>query len=242
MLFRSPLTLLRWLAAISAAGMVLSFTRAAWIGAIVGAVCFAVLAARTMQIRIRVGRTVAALAGLAALLLLLSLPAGIAGEFFRFKLLNLLNLESTTAVLRLTVYAMAFEQTLAHPILGWGTFTFAPLVAQGADFRQFEGWRNLWIGNFLLLGLHDTGIVGLSLWLALIAMILVVAVRAARALSVSDPIGGARTVALTAAVVSLFVSFLSTSGFSFGYTWLLIGLLGAHARLAEGEGARLISR
>jgi len=39
---------------------------------------------------------------------------------------------------RLFAYTTALQQMIDHPIVGWGTFTFAPLVAQGGDFQQFE--------------------------------------------------------------------------------------------------------
>jgi O-antigen ligase len=136
-------------------------------------------------------------------------------------------------VLRLVTYAMALQQWLDHPLLGWGTFSFAPLVAQGADFRQFENWRNLWIGNWLLLALHDTGVVGLALWIGLVTSILRRGVRAARRLRPHDRVAAGGVAALTAAVASLLVPFLATNGFSLAYPWLLIGLLGAHCRLAE---------
>ena len=67
--------------------------------------------------------------------------------------------------------------------------------------------------------------------------ILVHGTRAARESAISDPVLGVRTLALTLAVASLFISFLSTSGFSLGFPWLLIGLLGAHVRLAEDAQA-----
>jgi len=41
----------------------------------------------------------------------------------------------------------------------------APLTAEGVDFQRFENWRNLWIGNYVLLAVHDTGVVGLGLWI-----------------------------------------------------------------------------
>ena len=164
-------------------------------------------------------------------IVLLLLP-GSAGTFLRFKLVNLVNLESPTAVLRLLTYSIALKQTLLHPIIGLGTYSFAPLLAEGSDFARFEGWRGLWIGNYLLLALHDTGAIGLLLWAGLIWSIIRRGSRTAQATSEVDPPFAARTLALIAAIVSLLVAFLATTGFSLGYPWLLIGLLGAHARLA----------
>ncbi len=148
-----------------------------------------------------------------------------------------MNFGSQTAALRVLTYTMALQQTIMHPLVGWGTFSFAPLAAQGADFQRFDGWRNLWIGNYLLLALHDTGAAGLALWCGLLWSVLRRGVRAARTFAATDGAAAGRTLALTAAVASLLIPFLTTTGFSLGYPWLLIGLLGAHARLAEERAA-----
>ncbi|AHG88391.1 hypothetical protein J421_0854 [Gemmatirosa kalamazoonensis] len=233
-----PTRLLRLVSAATAAALVFSFTRAAWLGALVGGGVFALGARRTLGVRVRAARRHAArvaipVAALAVVVAALwALPSG-AGALFRFKLLNLVNLESPTATLRLVTYGLALQQTADHAIVGWGTFTFAPLVAQGSDFQQFENWKNLWIGNWLLLALHDTGVVGAALWIGMLWTALRRGVRAARVARDTDPALAARTLALTAAVASLLVPFLATTGFSLGWPWLLMGLLGAHVRLAE---------
>jgi O-antigen ligase len=225
----------RWAAAAAGAALVLSFTRAAWLGAAAGVVAFAALARPALGVAPSRRRTpaLAPVAALVAAGVVLWLLPGSAGALFRFKLLNLVNLESQTATLRLLTYGLALDQTAAHPVIGSGTFTFAPLVAQGNDFRQFESWRNLWIGNWALLALHDTGVVGLGLWVGMLGATLRRGVRAARRARAADPALARRTLALTAAVASLLVPFLATTGFTLGYPWVLVGLLGAHCRLAE---------
>lgn len=230
---------IRLVVAFTAVALVLSFTRAAWIAAAAGLLSVALFAGArdgsAVGVRRRVRRLVIPLgAGVVVMIVLLLLP-GDAGTLFRFKLFNLVNLGSQTAILRLVTYAMALQQTLDHPFIGWGTFTFAPLAAQGADFQQFDNWRNLWIGNYLLLALHDTGVLGLGLWLGLLTSIVRRGVRTFRALRPTDPAAANTVYALTAAVTVLLIAFLSTSGFSLGYTWLLIGLLGAYCRMTAAE-------
>jgi O-antigen ligase len=224
-----------WAAGTSAIGLVLSFTRAAWLGALVGLVCCLVAIGRlsTRQWRRRAFGVPLGVA--AAVVLALLVAPGEAGNLLRFKLSNLVNLQSQTAVLRLLTYSMALDQTTAHPIIGWGTFTFAPLTAQGADFQQFENWKNLWIGNFALLALHDTGIVGLVLWGGMLWSVIARGIRAAAVLRTIDQQASIHATALVGAVISLLIPFLATTGFSLGYPWILIGLLGAHARLAATE-------
>jgi O-antigen ligase len=224
--------LARWTAAVVAVGLVLSFTRAAWLGALAGLAMFAVFGPRSVGVRVPLRRLVAPLGvGLAVVVVLLLLP-GDAGTLFRFKIFNLVNLESQTVVLRALTYNMALEQTAAHPVIGAGTFTFAALTAQGSDFQQFENWRNLWIGNYLLLALHDTGVVGLVLWGGLLWSILSRGARLARDLRDTDVALASQIFALTLAAASLLIPFLATTGFTLAYPWLLIGLLGGYCRLA----------
>jgi hypothetical protein len=227
--------LLRWMAALAAIGLVLSFTRSAWIGTFVGAMCAVMIARRERHVRAR--QFLLPLTAATALVVVLLLLPGYAGAFLRFKLDNIVNLDSRTATLRLFTYTLALDQTLLHPILGWGTYSFAPLAAQGADFARFEGWRSLWIGNYLLLALHDTGVVGLAMWLCMLWSIVSRGLRAWKELRPIDPETATRCLALSLAIVSLLVSFLATTGFSLGFPWMLIGLLGAHVRLMPHAAA-----
>ncbi len=226
--------IIRWLAMCCSIALVLSFTRAAWLGALVGLVAVGVTALRNSGRRIHTRRILLPLGIALGLALVLLVIPGSTGTLFRYKLLNLVNPATPTGIQRLLTYAMAIEQTTKHWMLGWGTYTFAPLVAEGADFQRFENWRNLWIGNYLLLALHDTGVVGLVLWIGLLWTVLSNGVRAARRAMMQDPAIGGIIVALTASVGTLLIPFLTTTGFSLGYPWLLIGLLGAYRRLVAG--------
>jgi O-antigen ligase len=229
---RTRIRLLKAVAMSAAVCLVLTFTRAAWLAAIAGGICVALFGRRASSIRVRPWHVIAPLAAAVAVALAILLTPGEAATLLRFKLMNLVNIGSQTAVIRLLSYTMAVQQLADHPVIGWGTFTFAPLTAQGADFQQFENWRNLWIGNYLLLALHDTGILGLGLWVGLLSSVFVRAARVVRATRFDDPIVASRAAALVGALVTLCVAFLSTSGFSLGYSWVLLGFLGAYCRVA----------
>lgn len=224
---------LRWAAALTALCLLLTFTRAAWLAAIAGIACVALLADGPLRARFRPATLLRAAAVIAATVSALLLMPGDVGTLFRFKVTNLLNPGSQTAIVRLYTYVLALEQTSFHPLLGNGTFSFAPLAAQGADFRQFENWRHLWIGNYLLLALHDTGLLGLLAWLAMLGNIVRRSLAAMRNMPSSNVGERSIVVGLLAACITLFVAFLSTSGFSLGYSWLLLGLLAAATRLAS---------
>ena len=225
--------LLRWAVALTALGILLSFTRGAWLGVAMGLLSVAVLGSRTGTFRIRmrqVGRMFAVAVAIVAVFFVLP---GDVGTLLRFKVLNLVNPSSSTAIVRLFTYSLALQQTAQHPILGFGTFSFAALAAEGSDFQQYENWRNLWIGNYLLLALHDTGVIGLGLT---IGVLYTVVRQALRVLAITA--GKVREhvsviIALFGAVVTLLVAFLTTSGFSLGYSWLMMGLLGAYCHQAQ---------
>ena len=223
--------LVRWLVGVCAVGLVVSFTRAAWLGVIVMVIGFAILGRTRVSLRTsRVLLPVAVMVGAVAVIALL--PGDI-GSLLRFKIGNLVNPTSQTASSRILTAVLAVQQSLAHPLIGWGTFTYAPLITDGADFTRIEGWRNLWIGNYLILALHDTGVIGLALWCGMLWTVLTRGVKTSRTLMLTDRAAGARALAITLGAASLLIPFLSTSGFSLAFPWLLIGLLGAHARLAE---------
>jgi O-antigen ligase len=234
---RTDVRMIRWVAGLCAIALVLSFTRGAWLGALAGMGWLAITRRRGLVGRIRIQRILIPLAAAALLVAALLAAPGDAGTMFRFKLTNIINVGTQTGITRVVQYSLAFQQWLDHPTIGWGTFTFAPLVAQGSDFQQFDNWRNLWIGNYLLLALHDTGLIGLGLWIAMLWGLMTRSAAVVRRQRAFDPEMARHTLALMLAVVTILVAFLLTSGFSLGYSWVLLGLLGAHHRLAESEAA-----
>jgi O-antigen ligase len=223
--------LARWTAVFTVAALVLSFTRAAWVGAAVGLLVAGLLAPRMLNVRVRVTVVLKWLAAAAALVGVLLLVPGNVGTVLRFKLVNLVNPQSQTAVIRLLTYGIALQQTVTHPFVGWGTFTFAPLLAQGSDFQRFDNWRNLWIGNYLLLALHDTGVVGLLGWIGMLCSVVARGLRATRAAAALHSREAVHALALLAAAITLLIPFLTTTGFSLGFPWVLFGLLGAYCRI-----------
>ncbi|MES2178522.1 MAG: O-antigen ligase family protein [Gemmatimonadota bacterium] len=223
--------LLYALACSSALALVVSFTRSAWLAVVVAALIVLVPSARRLGFRAH--RLIAPAIALVVCLIVLLLLPGDAGAFFRFKAMNLVNIASPTAATRVVIFALALQQSAAHPIIGWGTFTFAAIVAEGADFARYEGWRNLWVGNYLLLALHDTGVIGLGLWIGMLSSIVAPGFRAVRRLSETNPVLARRALALLASIASLLVAYLSTSAFTLAFFWLIAGVLAAHGRLAN---------
>lgn len=220
-------------------GLLLSFTRGAWLGAICGLLVVALLApviGRRVSLAPLIAPTVAGALGF----VWLWSDEGPAGVFFRYKIQNLLNPQSATASYRLVSYGLAWEQVIQRPIFGWGTFTFAPMLAQGSDVKQLGVEHAIWISNYVLLILHDTGLVGLLVFVLLIAFVLKMGINAARGLVAARPDSAATLIALVASVIGLLVSFLASSGFTFTYPWVVIGLIGAYGRSAVDSPRSLL--
>lgn len=240
-LFQPRSVALRWawpLALIAGLGLLLSFTRGAWLGALVGIPMVVLLARHYAGLRVSLFRLLVPVAVVSVIAAVLWFLPTDAGEFFRFKVRNLVNAQSENAVVRLLLYGLALEQWTAHPLLGWGTFSFAPLTSEGINFREFEGWQALWIGNFLLQHLHDTGIVGLAAFLAFLWALIRDALASVRSTISQDRPLALEHLALVAAFTSLLVPFFFTTGFTLGYSWMFAGLVSGYVRVS----ARLYGR
>lgn len=220
---------------VSSLGLVLSFTRGAWIGAFAGLCAVTLLNVVVFGARLRLSRIVVpVITALIAGSVIWSVSPD-AQEFMREKLLNLFNLKSENAAIRLLLYARAFENIRQEPWLGWGTYSFAPLSVSGIDVRLMGNQHDVWLGNYVMLTLHDTGLAGLLIFAGILLSVLRPAVRIARAWALTDRVRAVRLSGLVAAFGSLLVSFLPSSGFTFGYPWLLLGIIGAYLRFGREE-------
>lgn len=222
---------LRLLTVLLGVGLLFSFTRGAWLGAAAGLATAFAIAVRFGHVRAPVRAIgVTLLAAAVAVLLLWYVPYQ-GNEFFRYKVVNLFNPTSSNAGVRLLAIAVALDHIRDYPIFGAGTFSFAPLVAGGMEFRMVEGGSHLWLGNYLVAVLHDYGVVGLSLFALFLAMLIRRALRVASRIRATDRIGSQTLVALVAGLVCILLAFVFTSGFSLGYPWLFIGLLDSFTRV-----------
>lgn len=208
----------RWRIALGAGILVtlvavaLSLTRTAWIGLSVGLFLIVLFSPRR--------RWALALGGAAVVLVLGALVvnsalAGGGDALADFSLARLLT--SRSILFRLDTYTRAWNDFVASPLLGNGANTFAQKYTTPAGTRDF-------ISNFVLMTLHDTGIVGA---LILGAWLLQLGWGTWQALQMEQ--GRARTflLALAVAYVALLVTYQSVSVFWLGWNWIYLGLLGA---------------
>jgi len=117
----------------------------------------------------------------------------------------------------------AVDEVTKHPIFGGGTSSFQ-LAFNWEDFGT--EWQDQgWIGNTELRVLHDTGIVGLLVFLAF----LVVLVR--RSLKVLKREFSVELLALLLSGVVYSVTFQATEGTLLAFPWVQLGLIGCAVTL-----------
>ena len=214
-------------------GLLFSFTRGAWLGAAGALGAGFLVAVRYGHVRAPVRAIIVTVATAAIVVLLLWFVPYQGNEFFRYKVVNLLNPTSSNAGVRLLAIAVALDHIRGYLVFGAGTFSFAPLVAGGLEFRMVEGGSHLWLGNYLVAVVHDYGIVGFMLFGLFISLLLGRALRVASRIRVRDRIGSQTLIALTASLVCILIAFIFTSGFSLGYPWLFIALLDSFTTVCD---------
>jgi O-antigen ligase len=125
-----------------------------------------------------------------------------------------------TAFVRLVVYSVALLDVVKHPILGTGTASFN-LTFDWAEYVPNWSGEKTWIGNAPLRILHDTGILGLALFLGFLISIWLKIRRGLRSITPHVSI----LFALSGGALLYSISFLSTEGTDLAFFWVFMGLL-----------------
>jgi len=113
---------------------------------------------------------------------------------------------------------IAIDEIGRHPVLGGGTASFQLAF----DWKEFgTGWEDEgWIGNTELRVLHDTGAVGLAIFVGFIASLLRLAWKILKRESSPE------LVALLAAGLVYVITFQATEGTLLAFSWVHFGLAG----------------
>jgi len=141
---------------------------------------------------------------------------------------------------RLVQMGAAVEDVKVHPILGTGTSSFQLLFKLsdlGIDVN-YEDADIGWISNSPLRILHDTGIVGLTVFLIFLGTLARTAYQALRVAVHSTKVS---IVALSAGLLLYAITFQATEATLLTFTWIHLGLLAAAAAVASDSG-RLAER
>ncbi len=204
-------------------GMILSLSRGAYVGFVAGGmVIFLVMRKDPLRLWIL------AIAIVGFLMLISSGIMEIVGSqspvIERFS--NLLNLSQTISwQSRFSLYSRALDHWQINPLLGWGSGSF------GQVFNYDTEALPAWIGNLEIHILHDTGMVGLGVFVSFIAVVVGDAVSVA-AKAVNDPRRNV-LIGLLAGFLGLLVAFQATEATWLGFTWVYIALLVATTRIIQ---------
>lgn len=146
----------------------------------------------------------------------------------RFTTLDMNNISSdSSSVTRLVQTAVGIEDVEAHPLLGTGTASFQ-LLFNWDDYMPGMAGDNPdqggWLGNTPLRILHDTGVIGLSVFLLFVGS-LALATRKAYKTAATE----VRTalLALSGGLVLYAITFQATEATMLAFTWVHFGLLAA---------------
>lgn len=108
------------------------------------------------------------------------------------------------------------------PITGSGVGSFGQRYTTSSFDRA-------WLSNVFVRVLHDSGIIGLALFLAPLAILAWQTLRLVPA--VATPVNRL-AVAFGVAIAAMFVAFQATEGFQIAWYWIALGLFAAAVRLA----------
>jgi len=140
-------------------------------------------------------------------------------------------LEEETALTRYVVIAEALKDIPNHPLLGTGTSSLQ-LSFEWTTYVPEWGNERAWIPNVIVRILHDTGLFGLSAFLAFVISLWLKIRQALRGRNSQLPM----LVGLSAGALLYSISFQSTDGTILAFSWVHLGLLATAAILLNGVG------
>jgi O-antigen ligase len=221
-----------WGFAITLLGALVSLARSVFLALPVAAAMVVWVSLRKGQFRIR--RVAPLVLGVGLLLVAVS-PLVMKLVRERFSTVDLSEITSdNTTWERLVQMAVAVEDIQARPVLGTGTASFH-LFFDPNDFPVgFAGDEEEpgWISNTPLRILHDTGIVGLMVFLLFLGYLAVGVRKAARNATARN---AAILTALSAGGVLYAIAFQATEATMLAFTWVHLGLLAAAVTVLQPE-------
>jgi O-antigen ligase len=213
---------------ITALASLLSIARAAWIGFLTGLLFLLWYAASQGKVRVR--RLISSLAAVLLVGLGLLLVAGLGYGYLRERVETLAHpTEAPTFVGRLYYDSLALEHVREHSLLGWGSSSFTIFW----EWDTPEGPGPAWVGNLEVRVLHDTGAIGLTIFLAFLVKLLR---EGAKTLKRTRNQEDLRNIgALLSGWIVLLVAFQATDATTMAFPWVHLGLLAAATRIPLEE-------
>ncbi|HET9182722.1 MAG TPA: O-antigen ligase family protein [Candidatus Angelobacter sp.] len=218
--------------ALTFAGMMIALSRAAIIAAAVSLVVLLFVGVRKGF----VGRSGVKAVGTALLITTLVLASAIIPLYVqRFSTVEVSDISADPdTALRVVTIGMAVDDIVQHPILGNGTSSFQLLVSnKELGFTDLDE-TGTWIGNVEMRVIHDTGIVGLVIFVYFLVYLAVPAWKLLRKQHHPELLG----LMLGALVYSM--TFQATEGTLLAFSWVHLGLIGCAVAIyyPQGKGLR----
>lgn len=202
--------------ALAFAGMAISLSRGALGATLIGLGVVAMLGRRKGLLRRHVVLNVGK-ATLCALMVVL--PAVLPQYSQRFNTMDIAEpAVDPNTLTRIVQVSSAFEEVLKHPMLGGGTSSFQLAFDWQALGEEWEDQG--WIGNTEMRVLHDTGIVGLVIFIGFLVSLF----RRSKRVLKLEP--NPMLVALLASALVYCISFQATEGTLLAFPWVHLGLIG----------------
>jgi O-antigen ligase len=201
--------------AITAAAVMVSLSRAAVAAALIALIVTFIYGMRSEQVR---KRTVLK-AGLAVLGAWLAVAPAIVSIYQeRLKTVSAADVaEDDTIGGRLLINALALQDILENPFLGTGTASFQ--LTEGA--QQFaDDAGAMWIGNTELRIMHDTGSLGLAVFISFLFFLLMGSVTALKRQAHPE------LLALLLSGIVYSIAFQATEGTLMAFAWVHFGMIG----------------
>ena len=221
---RRPILL--WGTAITYAGVVVALARSAIGATVVALACLAVLSIKPKLID---WRALKVLGGTLLISTLILIPAVMPLYVERFSTLGVSDVSADyDTVGRIVILATAVDGIIAHPLLGNGTASFQ-LLSSAEDLGFADLGKGTWIGNTEMRVLHDTGIVGFTLFLCVAGSL------AWRAWKILKRELRPELLALLLGCVVYAVTFQATEGTLLAFFWVHFGLLGCAVSIDQNS-------
>ena len=138
---------------------------------------------------------------------------------------------------RLVQMTAAVQDVRVHPVFGTGTSSFQLLFDYeewfGPVANDVEEGGGAYISNTTLRVLHDTGIVGLAIFLIFLGALVRTAYRALGVATYSTKLS---IMALSAGLLLYAITFQATEATLLTFTWMHLGLLAAAATVSLDRG------
>ena len=209
----------------------LSFTRGVWFAACIGIIVTLTFNKRLFKFFSQKIKFVFSMGSLLVAIFIIA-NLFISTSIFYYKLSHFLDFKGGTGAHRMEIWKNALDSIQKSPILGHGTYSYAtlfsPTLPGPGDQKSVA-----WIGNFLLILLHDTGIIGTILFLWVIKVLLKEGIKTTKKLRHTDPMNAAISYGLCLSLMCMLIAFFFTTAFSFVYAWSILGLISVYVRYGK---------